>query len=69
MCLSLYARAPRREKLESQWDSNGGPGDRNDYIAEGLVEYNGSLRRALILGVYVVPTALISLVVYLTNFA
>ena len=69
MCLSLYARARRREKLESQWDSNGGPGDRNDYIAEGLVEYNGSLRRALILGVYVVPTALISLVVYLTNFA
>jgi hypothetical protein len=67
--LSLYSRAVRRGKLEAQWDDEGGPGTRDEFIRNGLEEYNGSLRRKLILGVYVVPSVIVALIIYFTNFA
>jgi hypothetical protein len=67
--LSLYSRAVRRGKLEAQWDDEGGPGTRDEFIRNGLEDYNGSLRRKLILGVYVVPSVIVVLIIYFTNFA
>lgn len=67
--LSLYSRAVRRGKLEAQWDDEGGPGTRDEFIRNGLEDYNGSLRRKLILGVYVVPSVIVALIIYFTNFA
>lgn len=67
--LSLYSRAVRRGKLEAQWDDEGGPGTREEFIRNGLEDYNGSLRRKLILGVYVVPSVIVALIIYFTNFA
>ena len=69
VCLSLYSRSVRRGKLEAQWAEEGRVGDRDAFIREGLEDYDGSLRRKLILGVYVVPLALIGLIIYLVNFA
>ncbi|WP_300033437.1 hypothetical protein [uncultured Roseobacter sp.] len=69
VCLSLYSRARRREKLEQAWDAAKGPGARAQYIREGLEAYDGSLRRKLIWGVYVVPSLTVALIIYLTNFA
>ena len=66
--LSLYSRAVRRGKLEQWWEEEGRPGDRDAYIAEGMRQYDTSLRRKLILGVYVVPITLIAIVIYVTNF-
>jgi hypothetical protein len=43
--------------------------DRDTFVQEGLTRYDSSLRRKLILGVYVVPTLLVMLLIYLTNFA
>ena len=37
-------------------------------MEKGLAEYDGSLRRKLILGVYIVPICLVALMIYLTNF-
>ena len=68
VCLSLYSRSVRRGKLEAEWDAEGGPGSREDFIEAGLTEYDGSLRRKLILGVYVVPLTLIGILVYVVNF-
>lgn len=68
ICLSLYSRAVRRGKLEEEWDETGMQGDRDAFIKEGLEEYDGSLRRKLILGVYVIPLCLVTVVIYLTNF-
>ena len=34
-----------------------------------LNEYDGSVRRKLILGVYIIPTVLVAVIIYLTNFA
>lgn len=69
ICLSLYSRAVRRGKLEAEWDAGDGTGDRDAFVEAGLKDYDGSLRRKLILGVYVVPLALMGLILYLTNFS
>lgn len=68
VCLSLYSRSVRRGKLEAEWDAEIGEGDREAYVKFGLEQYDGSIRRKLILGVYVVPVCLIGLIVYLMNF-
>ncbi|MEM6341089.1 MAG: hypothetical protein AAF729_08055 [Pseudomonadota bacterium] len=69
VCLSFYSRAVRRDKLEAQWDAGGIDTPRQQFVAEGLEAYDGSIRRKLILGVYVVPILLICLIIYLTNYA
>ena len=68
ICLSLYSRAVRRDKLEKEWDEEIQQGDRETFVQAGLREYDGSLRRKLILGVYIVPMVVISLIIYFTNF-
>ncbi|MCJ7874213.1 hypothetical protein Q4577_09100 [Marinovum sp. 2_MG-2023] len=71
VCLSLYSRAVRRDKLEAEWEAEGMQGDddaKEAFVKSGLTDYDGSLRRKLILGVYVVPVTLIAAVIYFTNF-
>jgi Ca2+/Na+ antiporter len=68
ICLSLYSRAVRRDKLEREWDEEIQQGDREEFVKAGLRDYDGSLRRKLILGVYIVPLTVISVIIYLTNF-
>ena len=68
VCLSLYSRAVRRDKLEAEWEREGMEGDREAFVEQGLTEYDGSLRRKLILGVYIVPITLVAAIIYLTNF-
>lgn len=67
ICLSLYSRSRCRSRLENEWDVNKGP--QEAFVEEGMRDYDQSLRKKLILGVYVVPTCLIILIIYLTNFA
>jgi hypothetical protein len=65
--LSLYSRSVRRGKLEDEWDDGPRKGDRDAFVLEGLKAYDNSLRRKLILGVYVIPIIFISTIIYLTN--
>lgn len=67
--LSFYSRARARDRLEAEWDEGGINMPREAYVRHGLKDYDGSLRRKLILGVYVVPMALVGLIIYLVNFA
>ena len=69
IALSFYSRAKRRDKLEAEWDEGGINMPRDAFVRHGLEEYDGSLRRKLILGVYIVPMALVGLIIYLVNFA
>ncbi|KRS12882.1 hypothetical protein XM53_09990 [Roseovarius atlanticus] len=66
--LSLYSRSVRKGKLREWWEEEGRPGDLDAYIEKGLEEYDGSLRRRLILGVYVVPFSIVAAIIYFTNF-
>lgn len=68
--ISLYFRSLERERLEDDWAEEN-PGvegeDRDAYIEAGMKAYHRSLRRKLILGVYVVPVVAIAAVAYLMN--
>nr|WP_298258073.1 hypothetical protein [uncultured Litoreibacter sp.] len=66
--LSAWSRSVRRSKLGAEWDEEGRSGDRDAFIEQGLAEYDGSLRRKLILGVFVVPYLVIGVLVYVVNF-
>ncbi|HEY9039499.1 MAG TPA: hypothetical protein VIN05_11240 [Roseovarius sp.] len=66
--LSLWSRRMRRAKLEREWQDTGRPGDKEEFVEAGLKEYDGSVRRKLILGVYIVPMVVIGTIIYLTNF-
>jgi len=68
VCASWFSKSVRREKLEIEFDAGGIEGDRAEFIKQGLKEYDGSLRRKLILGVYVVPVILVVVVNYMMNF-
>ena len=67
--LSLYSRSVRRDKLEAEWDEGDRRLPREEFVRRGLADYDGSLRRKLILGVYIVPLALVTLIIYLVNYA
>ena len=69
VCLSFYSRAVRKGKLRAEWAEGDREVDEDSFVDAGLKEYEGSLRRKLIWGVYVVPMVLIMLIIYLTNYA
>lgn len=66
--ISIYSRSLRRERLEKSWESEGLIGDREAYIREGLARYDASIRPKLIWGVYIIPTVVILVILYLINF-
>lgn len=67
--LSVYSRHVRRRKLEERWDSKEVlTVDRETFVQRGLQKYDRSIRRKMILLVYIIPLGLIALIVYLTNF-
>lgn len=68
VCLSFYSRAVRRGKLRDKWHEGKQLVDRDTFVQRGLERYDGSIRRKLILGVYIVPVVVIALIIYLTNF-
>lgn len=69
VCLSLYSRAVRKGKLRAEWNEGTQEQPLETFLEEGLEDYDKSLRRRLILSVYVIPVILVSVIIYLTNFA
>ena len=66
--VSWWSRSVRRDKLSAEWDKEGMTGDKDAFVEAGLAEYDGSLRRKLIFGVFVVPYLVIGVLVYVINF-
>lgn len=69
VCLSFYSRAVRKSKLRKKWHDGPQLVDRDTFVQRGLERYDGSIRRKLIWGVYVVPMVAVVVIIYLTNFA
>lgn len=70
--VSIYSRSVRREKLEKDWDSDpdklgAGSSERDAYIKAGLNAYRHSLRRKLIVLVYIIPMAVVLATAYAVN--
>jgi Ca2+/Na+ antiporter len=66
--VSFWSRSVRRRKLEQEWNDSGRPGDKETYMTEGMAQYDRSLRRKLILLIYVVPVVVVGTIIYVTNF-
>ncbi|MFQ6546541.1 hypothetical protein AADZ90_001185 [Aestuariibius sp. 2305UL40-4] len=72
-CVSIYSRMARREKLEREFelerlsDPSISPAEKDEFVKRGMVDYDGSLRKRLILLVYVVPLAVIGTIIYTVN--
>lgn len=65
---TLYARSVHREALEKEWDAGDRVEDRDRFIATGMQAYRHSLRRWLILLVYIVPAVVVPTMIYILNF-
>ncbi|MEP2640175.1 hypothetical protein [Roseobacter sp.] len=68
-CLWFYARARRRETLETTWKTTDSTQTCDSFVADGLQSFAGPLRRWLVVGVYVIPSVAIALLIYFTNTA
>ena len=70
--LSLRQRFRTRARLEREFLEEHGPevdeARLDAHIREGMREYERSLRRKLILGVYVVPLVVVATLIYVINF-
>lgn len=67
LIVSIYSRSVRREWLEKRFDAGGIEGDRDAFIAEGMMRYEKSLRKRLIWLVYIIPMAVMAGTIYLVN--
>ena len=68
LSVSFWARARRRETLQLLWEERGRVGDRDSFVRAGMVEYDQSLKKRLILAIYVVPAAVVAGIIYLVNY-
>jgi len=68
LLVSIYSRSLRREKLEKRWDNDIKEGDRDAYIETGMKAYEGSLRKKLIVLVFIIPILVFLGTIYMVNF-
>ncbi|MFN3642017.1 MAG: hypothetical protein ACK4TB_03730 [Gemmobacter sp.] len=69
VAVSLYSASLRRERLEKQWEAEGRPGTRDDYVAAGMAIYRKSFRRRMLILIYILPLSGMAILVYLLNYA
>ncbi|WP_430465073.1 hypothetical protein [Tabrizicola sp.] len=72
LLVSIYSRSVRKERLEKEWDSNpdnlgAETSARDAYIRAGMEAYRHSLRRKLIVLVYIIPMAVVLATAYAVN--
>lgn len=66
--VSIYSQSIRREKLEDKWDGDIKTGDRDEFIRAGMKTYHSSLRKKLIVLVFIMPCLIVAATVYFVNF-
>ena len=65
--VAVYFRSLRREALEREFDDGGEKGTREDFIARGMAEYEGSLRARILVLVYIIPLLAVVAIAWAVN--
>ncbi len=66
--IALRARGRERRRLEAEWDEAGGGGvGREEFVDRGLRSYERSLRRKLLLAIYIVPWVALVVIIQYVN--
>lgn len=69
LALSAYQRWEENRRLEAEYDADPDQQeDRNTFIAKGMKEYDGSLKRNLLIGVYGLPIAVFIILYLLAEY-
>lgn len=67
--LSIHLRRERRRELETEYSAGEGGGlNREDYVARGLAEYDRSLPKKLLVGIFAAPILVFIGLVVLANW-
>jgi hypothetical protein len=70
--VSIYERSLKRQSLEADFDTemtNGAAVEsREAFVASGLADYEGSLRRRLLVLIYIIPMIAVVVTAYVVNF-
>lgn len=67
--LVFWFRAGERARLQEEWAREQPPLPEETFVENGMRDYQGSLRRKLLWGVYIVPVSLICGLIYFVNYA
>lgn len=65
--LWFYLRARRRERMTEEWAQSDKVQSLDTYLLAGQRAFEAALLRKLIIGVYLVPSGLLALLIYLTS--
>ena len=65
--VATYFKSVQRETLENEFDAGGRDGTRETYVESGMGTYAHSLRKRLIVLIYIIPVALILVIAYFVN--
>ncbi len=65
--VAVYSRSVRREALERDFDDGGEPGTREAFIAQGMAAYEHSLRKKILVLVYVIPILAVVVIAWAVN--
>jgi hypothetical protein len=69
VALARYSRWDRRKSLEAEFDATDVTlKPREEYVAEGLQRYDRSLSKHLLLGVFVAPIAVITILLIIAYY-
>ena len=71
--LSIKVRSTQRAKLDAEYTAHEKPKNiavsKDEYIAKGMQKYGKSYRPKLIFGVYLVPIAIMGVLIYLAQYS
>jgi len=65
--VAVYSRSVRREALEHAFDDGGEAGTREDFIAAGMAAYEHSLRKKILVLVYILPILAVVVIAWAVN--
>ena len=65
----IYARSLRREALEKEWDRGARLSARDVFVAQGMLRFEGGLRRRLLWLIFVLPFVVMSAIFFYTNWS
>lgn len=65
--VAIYWRSLRREALEKDFDDGGEAGTREEFIARGMAAYEHSLRKKILVLVYILPILAVVAIAWAVN--
>ena len=66
--VGIYSRSVRREKLEKRWAAEEMEGDRDQWIEQGMQNYEQGLKKKLLWLIYIIPMVAFTAAFYFVNY-